>query len=358
MDVHDRSTQALFALLREGTSCVEHALAASVRCQIGPVSCTVSSNSPALCARLTRCLIPGGVGDWLTIGVLSGSEPPFALPPSWNLPHTDRRHLERLHLSPDGTLSSLYNPDHKQWTILDHINRRALLWIEDESLLSFWEEAAPFKAILNWFLGPSHLVLVHGGVVGDGHAGCLLVGPGGSGKSTTVAACFERGLNVCGDDLALVEDSPSGWDAWALYNAIKLDPTGRIPIGGRLAEAPSTPCGGKRLVRYSDASRAQLVPRLRLAAIVQCVITNRGQSAIKPASPAAVLKALAPSTVFILRGREQKALAKISKLVRTLPCFRLELGTNPAEIADFLADWLSAALIGGSAVAARRNIGT
>ncbi len=315
--------------------------AVSVRCRIGPVSCVVSSNSPALCARLTRCLIPGGAGDWLTIGVLSGSEPPFLPPPAWNLPHSDRRHLERLHLSPDATLSAIHNPDQRSWAILDHVKRRALFWIADDNDLQFWEQAAPFKAIINWLIGPTDLVLVHGGVVGNDSAGCLLAGPGGSGKSTTVAACFEHGLSVCGDDLALVDADPAGSSAWALYDAIKLDPTGRVPIGPGLAAAPSTPCGGKRLVRFSDAGPGHLARRLPLAAVLQCIITNAGRSAIRPTSPAAVLKALAPSTVFILRGREETALAKISALVRRLPCFRLELGVDPAEIAGCLAGWLS-----------------
>jgi len=300
-------------------------------------------------------MIPGGTGNALTISVLSGSQPPFALPPPWTLPHSDSRHIERLHLSTDGTLSALYNPDQKLWTILDHAGRRALLWIEDENLLPFWEESAPFRNIINWLLSPSNQFLVHGGVVGNEAAGCLLMGPSGSGKSTTVAACFERGLNVCGDDLALVEDSPSGWQAWALYDAVKLDPKGRIPMQGKLAGAPFIPCGSKRLVRYSDAGPAQFVRRLPLAAVVHCVITNSERSAIKPASPAAALKALAPATVFLLRGREEKALAKISKLVRSLACFRLELGTNPAEVAGCLADWLSATATGASAVGAGRG---
>jgi hypothetical protein len=303
----------------------------------------VISNSAALCQRLTRCLVKGGTGSDLTIFLLSGSHPPFARPPAWNLPHSDDRHTERLHIAPEGDLSALYNPDFDLWTMLVHPRREALMWVASDAQIPFWEEGAPFKLILHWLLGQSRLCLAHGGIIGNGRHGCMLLGPGGSGKSTTVAACFDHGLAVCGDDLALIEDCGSAWRAWGLYDALKLDPAGNIPVPARLAAVPSTPCGDKRLMRYTDLDPQRFAAHMPLDALLHCVVANTPRTSIKPASAAALLRALAPPTIFLLRGREEPTLAKIGRLVRSLPGFRIELGRDPAEAAASLQGWLDAA---------------
>ncbi|MBL8895136.1 MAG: hypothetical protein JNJ53_11070 [Rhizobiales bacterium] len=343
MDAHRQSSEALLDLVRQGKACVADNMAATVHCRLGPLSFAVVSNSAALCERLTRCLVKGGTGEDLTITLLSGSHPPFAQPPAWNLPHSDDRHTERLHLSREGDLSALYNPDFEQWTILDQMRRQGLMWVARDEQIPFWEEGAPFKLILHWFLGPTRLCLVHGGIVGNGRHGCMLLGPGGSGKSTTVAASFDHGLTVCGDDLALIEDCGSHWRAWGLYDALKLDPAGQKPMPTRLAEAASVPCGDKRLLRYSDLAPDRFAKTMNLTALVQCVVAHTPFTAIKPASPAAILRALAPPTIFLLRGREDTTLTKIGKLVRSLPGYRLELGDDPAEAAAALQGWLDGA---------------
>ena len=341
MNAHAQSTAALFELVSQGAEYVEHHAAASKTCRAGPFSFTVISNSTPLCQRLTRCLLPGGDGKDLTIALLSGSQPPFALPPAWNLPHTDPRHAERLHLSADGTLTALYNPDFHLWMILDHTRRVALMWISDEAQMPFWEEGAPFKVILNWFLASTNMFMVHGGIVGYGRQGCVLLGPGGSGKSTIVAYSFERGLRVGGDDLAIIEECGTSWRGWGLYNALKLDPTSRIPIPSGLATAPSTPSGEKKLMRYTDVDPGRFAIETSLTSLVQCVVANRKCSAITPASPAAILRALGPPTVFLLRGHEHRTISRIGRLVRSLPCYRFELGPDPGEAAAVLEAWLS-----------------
>jgi hypothetical protein len=51
-----------------------------------------------------------------------------------------------------------------------------------------------------------------------------------------------------------------------------------------------------------------------------------------PISPVEALKALAPSTLFQLIGASQKDLRAMAELVRKVPCYRLELGTDLAAI--------------------------
>lgn len=308
---------------------------------MGPWSCSITSNSEALHGALTRCLLPGGSGRDLTISVLSGSQSPFEQPPGWNLPHTDSRHLERLHIATDGSLVALFNPDFMQWIIFDRSTGEGLLWIGDENQLPSWEQGSPFKTLLNWFAAPSPLFMVHSGAVGTEAGGCLLVGQGGSGKSTTVAACFDRGMNVCGDDLILMEPENGGYRAWALYNSLKFDPQSSVRPPEVFLSAPFVMSASKRLVRYTDVRPDGLAPKLPIGAIVRCIIANRPQSQILEESPAVMLRALAPPTVFLLRGCEEAAIRKISTLVRSLPCYRFELGRDPSDAAAYLESWLA-----------------
>lgn len=339
---HDQSTAELRDLLQAGLSILSRNTACRSTQRIGPLSCAIASNSGALHHTLTRCLLPGGDGHDLAIGLLSGSQPPFRTPPPWNVPHTHARHLERLHIAADGALTAAFNPDFGHWMILDHHRREGLMWIADESLLPSWEQGSPFKTMINWFIAPSPLLMVHAGAVGTAAGGCLLVGQGGSGKSTTVAACFARGMPVCGDDLILVSEGDGGYRAWGLYDSLKYDPESSIVLPGALTSAPFAMSAAKRLIRYSDVRADGLAREMPLRAVLRAVITHGNRTAIVPEHPAAMLKSLAPPTVFLLRGHEEAALPKIGRMVRQLPCYRLELGTDPAAAATCLADWLDA----------------
>lgn len=335
---HARSTSALRALLAHAADLGTRHARFRRRVAIGPLDAEVFANDPAAGEALTRCLLPGRGDDApaLELHLMTGDSPPGEAPPPWNLPHSDARHLERLHLSPDGELSAFYDHDRHFWLLLDRPARRAVFWLERASDLPFWEAAAPFKTLIHWFLAPTPVAMLHGGLVCHGGRAMLLAGPGGSGKSTTVAACFEAGLGVGGDDLVLAERTADGWRAHALYDAVKLIEGDGPRVPPLLAAAPWVPCGEKRLTRYSDACPARLVPVAALAGLVQCVIADVPQPRLVPIGGASMLRALGLPTVFLLRGHEATTLAKISRLVRELPCFRLELAPDPALAACLL----------------------
>lgn len=337
---HEQSTELLRNLMVRGFSSLEQNARLRSTFRMGPLSGAVVSNSDTLHVALTRCLVPGGLGLDMTVGLLSGSRPPFESPPDWNLPHTDSRHLERLHIAGDNSLAALFNPDLRQWFIFDRTVRQGLLWTADENLIPSWEQGSPFKTLFNWFAAPFPCVMVHAGAVGTNAGGCLLVGQGGSGKSTTVAACFDLGMNVCGDDLILLEPETQGYRVWALYDALKFDPQSGVKLPGSFQSASYVMSASKRLVRYTDIRKSGFAHDMAIRAVVRCVIVNKPLSRMVAETPAAMLKAVAPPTVFLLRGFEELVIRKISQLVRTLPCYRLELGRDPSEAATHLKEWL------------------
>jgi hypothetical protein len=342
--LHAESSRLLAELLEDAVRSTKASVQHISTHRLGAGTCRIVSNDAGVGQRLTKCLMPANAepsaAPLLEIFALCGSSAPFSHPPAWNLPHTSERHLERLHLSLDGRISAFYDHDRKFWMILDKSVGQAVFWIASSGDIPFWEEAAPFKLLLHWYLVGTALTIIHGGIVTTSGRGVILGGPGGSGKSTTVAACLQEGLGVSGDDLVMIERGGSGWRGYALYDAVKLSTDDDIPVPPILASAPSWQCGTKRLVRYSDATPDGFVAMSSLTALVQCVITGRNASALLPTPPSTMLRALAPPTAFLLRGREADTLGKIGALVRELPCFRFDLGKDPTEAASFLRSWL------------------
>ena len=347
-DAHAESSRALAGLLGQAV----HAAAAASRFEsrhaFGPHTFTVAANDPLAGKILTRYLVAAGsrsVGaPDLRIFVFSGSCPPFASPPAWNLPHSSTRHLERLHLAQDGSITAFHDHDRQFWIILDRAAATALFWIARTADIPVWEEAAPFRMLLHWFLADKPQAIVHGGVVataGQGEPrGVLLAGPGGSGKSTTVAACLLAGFSVCGDDLVMLGRAEGGWKAHAIFDAVKLSAQSLSRLPRDFDGVPWRACGEKRLLRYSDAVAGGLARDSRLVALMQCAIVGGATTRIVPIPPSAMLRALGPPTLFLLRGREEATLAKVSRLVRELPCFRLELGEDPAGPSSVLGSWM------------------
>lgn len=341
---HVGSTRALLGLLDEAFGSAGAAGASTGRFLLGCQACRIVGNDAALSKRLTRCLLAAddaSAPSELTLAVVNGTGPAGAVPPPWNLPHTSPRHHERLHVDAGRGLRAFYDHDRRFWAICDALTRRGLFWIADPQELPFWEEAAPFKAIFNWFLAGTRATLLHAGVVAHDGRGVLLAGPGGSGKSTTVMKAVAAGLGTCGDDLVVVDDSAGAWTGHALYDAAKFfpaEPAGRVP--DLFTNAAARPCGDKLLVRYSDVAPGRLVRSVPLAALMHCVIAGQATTTITPLAPGGMLRAVGPPTAFLLRGAESETLRKAAALVRSVPSFTLALGTNPTEAVDTLRGWI------------------
>ncbi|MFM6846780.1 MAG: serine kinase, partial [Dolichospermum sp.] len=70
-------------------------------------------------------------------------------------------------------------------------------------------------------------------------------------------------------------------------------------------------------------------------------ITGKLETHLRPMSAGAALRALAPSTIFQLAGSGQTALQIMSSLVKQVPCYVLQLGTDMVQIPDVILRLLS-----------------
>ena len=206
-------------------------------------------------------------------------------------------------------------------------------WMPDANGLPYWDYTAPFRHLLGWWLDAQGLRQVHGGAVGTEQGGVLLVGAGGSGKSTTaLSTLLDERLRYAGDDYVAVGSAPAP-AVHSLYCSGKVHPADlhRLPhLEPALADGARP--DEKAVFYVEQAFPGRSIAGFPLRAIVVPRVTDRRAARAVPGTRAEALAALAPSTIFQLHPPARDALAWMAGLVRAVPTFVLELGSDVETI--------------------------
>ncbi len=242
------------------------------------------------------------------------------------------------HAHAEGGTISLFDREAREALVL-HVGRRPL---------PGWELAAPLRTVLHWWSESLGAQLVHAAGVGFGGRGSLLVGAGGSGKSTTALSCLAAGMDVAGDDYLWLEGEVPPV-AHALYASAKVE-------SARLAAwFPSWhphPGGGdpgeKQVLPLAALAGARLATRLSVTSILLPRVSHVPRPRFEPVSPAAALLALAPSSLFQLPGGRPAHLRLLTRLVREVPAHRLHLSLDPLANAEAIRGHLETAATHGA----------
>lgn len=228
--------------------------------------------------------------------------------------------------------------------LMDEEPNVGLYWSSDPEMIPYFERGAPLRAIFHWWMKAKGMQIVHAGAVGLERKGVLLVGGGGSGKSTTSLACINAGLDYLGDDNCLVVVNPAP-KAFSLYSTLKLN-WDNVPNFNNLP-APLDNSSGVEMEKalfFLDEYRPQRMAReLDLKAILIPKVTNKTESRVMPASLVDGLKSLGPSTIVQMPSIEQNSLREISTIVKSLPVRYLELGSDLAGVANTVAEFIQQA---------------
>ncbi len=225
--------------------------------------------------------------------------------------------------------------------MLDRKQREAVYWVADAGEVPYWERSFPLRTMFHWWFEELPLQPVHAAAVGLADGGVLITGPCGSGKSTTALACLESELLYAGDDYVLAQHAPSP-HVHCLYCAAKLeaDNVGRFPGLRAFLDNADRLDREKALVFLSSWRPEKLCRGFPLRALITQRVTGRRDTSLHRAGALEAVKALAPTTLYHLLGGEAQAFAKIAALVRQLPCYVLETGTDlpqiPARILELL----------------------
>jgi hypothetical protein len=216
----------------------------------------------------------------------------------------------------------------------DRSTRQGCFWCRDASQLSIYERAAPVQTLFHWALQEFGWQIVHAAAVGNASGGVLLIGSTGAGKSTTALSCLaQEGLQFLSDDKCLVRLQPEP-QAVALFSSAKIkgDMLPRLPHFRRqLVGWDDSHKAQKGLVFLHPTYADQMVTSFRVKALLLPKVAHQTQATIQSAAPGDVFRQLGPSTVIWLPGAEAENYRFTAALVRTLPCYQLDLAVEPAR---------------------------
>jgi hypothetical protein len=236
-------------------------------------------------------------------------------------------------------IRTVYDAAERALRMADLDRTVAIFCARDAEAVPYYERGAPLRSILHWMMGAHGRQLVHAAAVGTPGGGALLAGRSGSGKSTAALACIGSSLRYAGDDYVLVDRS-SPPHVYSLYSTAKVhsEQVERIPHLRALVDNSAHLATEKALIFLAQHLPDRLAPGFPVRALLMPRITGRSQTRLVPASAAAALAALAPTTVFQLPGEGHRTFETLSLLVRQVPCHWLDVGTDLARIPDAIAE--------------------
>lgn len=196
------------------------------------------------------------------------------------------------------------------------------------------------RVLIDWLLRGSGLVALHGATVSWGGRTALISNRGGSGKSTTTAACVAAGARSCGDDFLLGDES---FTVYSISRTVKL--ASSSPARSSFATLPTgvgahqPSADEKDLLLLDQLGQGGMVPSAQPDLLLVPQVSDDWR--IGSISSLEVLQAVAPNSVAMNRDRVL-ALAYVKRLIAELPVMRLEVGPDLHRGVEFLKQVLSA----------------
>jgi hypothetical protein len=86
---------------------------------------------------------------------------------------------------------------------------------------------------------------------------------------------------------------------------------------------------------------AKIVSGFPIKAVLIPRVTGQPDTSVRSTTAGAALRALAPSTIFQLAGSGNKAFETMSNLVKQVPCYVLDLGTDVKQISITIRQLIS-----------------
>ncbi|MBN2432004.1 MAG: serine kinase [Acidobacteria bacterium] len=231
------------------------------------------------------------------------------------------------------SIRMMIQPEESMISLLDEERGEALLWLADAGNVPCHVRCAPLINLLQWWMCRHDRYMVHAGAVGTAAGGVLLAGKAGSGKSSAALACLDSGLRFAGDDYCLVSMNPEPY-VHSLYSSAKLN-SGDVDNYPGLAPALANPdrlATEKAIFFLGHAFPAALTGGFPIRAVVLPRVTPGATTRLQKTTGASALLALAPSTLFQLREAERETFRVLGSIIRRVPCFHLDMGSERTEI--------------------------
>jgi hypothetical protein len=168
--------------------------------------------------------------------------------------------------------------------------------------------------------------LVHAAAVGLPEGG-VIVGRGGSGKCTTALLSLGSELFYAGDDYVIIGADPA--PTVSLYNSAKVnsDHVRNLPHLGPAIRNETKLHLEKALVLVREHWPERIPPRVPGQGDPDAALPDPPETTFKTTTPGALLRAIAPSTIFQLPAGAQD-FERLSEFIKKVPLYVLEAGTE------------------------------
>ena len=239
--------------------------------------------------------------------------------------------------------NTVFQADVNILNMLDSERDLAVYWVRDCRLFRYYETASPLRTLLYWWMREHGRQMVHAAAIGNANGGVLIAGKGGCGKSTTSLVCLDAGLLYGGDNYVLVSQESTAY-AHSLYNSSALHAANlhhRFPHLVSQVSNLGKLDAEKALLFLHEHYPQSVTDRMRIIAILLPQLTGRRTSRLSAVSPAQSLLSLAPSSIFLLPDAGPQDFQAMAHLVKQVPSYLLELGTDVPQIAATIIDLLS-----------------
>lgn len=290
-------------------------------------------DSDAYLKSMSHIKLENSSGNNVTIHLIESKSTGLRPPQAWlDWQEIDPYNGELLNF---GTNRALFNSTELWFIFIDYNSDTIYYWVDDFLKLSPRESAIPLIMVFHLWFDHTPFFLCHAAALGTLEKGVLLTGRGGSGKSTSTLSCLNTEVKIAGDDFVLVDSEKSV--AYSLYGVTKLniDQYEHLPhlkpLIWNMHQIPDE----KGQVYINEFFADSMINEFIIKAILLPTITGLAETTIKQCSKADAIKALVPSSIWILKS-SKKAVEKMNSLIARTPTFRLMAGTNLNQIAPTL----------------------
>lgn len=238
-------------------------------------------------------------------------------------------------------MCTLFQPGEDTLNLLDHERNLAILWRRDNQNIPYYTTSSPLRSIFHWWMSQNKRQFIHGAAIGRKDGGALIVGKGGSGKSTTALSCLNSNLVYVGDDYVLL-GMDEGPYVFSLFSSAKLncDQMEMFPQLKPFIFNTGPSEEDKTLILLNDHMPEKISKGFPLQAIFIPQITGKKETKLSKATATAALTALAPSTMFQLTRNRAQTFQILAELVRKIPAYYLECGTEIQKIPEVIEEFL------------------
>jgi len=210
---------------------------------------------------------------------------------------------------------------------------KAAYWIPDAKNVPYYRTITPLRTIFNWWFNEHQRFILHAASLGLPEGGVVITNKAGSGKSTTALSCIGSAIKYAGDENCLISLDPEPY-AYSLYcsGTLEAEDIDRIPRLTPYLSNVSRLNIEKAIYLFNNDYQAYMIKGFPIIAILIPRVSGKVDTMIRKKPVSQPLLALAPGSLFQLPGVGGEYLGSLAELIKRVPCYSLELGTQINQI--------------------------